>query len=235
MIEIIPAIDLMNGRCVRLSQGDFGRKTTYGDDPAVVAKSFEEQGCRRLHMVDLDGARRGAIANLDVLERVAAATDLKIDFGGGIKNRSDIRSVFDAGAAIATVGSVAVKEPGTFFDWIGDFGGERILLGADVRGRKLAINGWLTETDVDVVDFLKNCVERGAKGAFVTDIERDGLLGGPATGLYREILAGIPELDLIASGGVASKKDLEDLEAIGCRAAIVGKALYEGRGLNELR
>ncbi len=228
MIEIIPAIDLIDGRCVRLAQGDFDRKTVYSDDPVETARSFESQGFGRLHIVDLDGAKRGRIANLAVLERIAAATGSIIDFGGGIKTDEDIQSVFDAGAAMAAVGSVAVKAPATFFGWIEKFGAERMLLGADVRGRNLAIHGWQTETEIEVIDFLKICVGRGVVKAFVTDIAKDGLLAGPSVQLYREINEALPELELIASGGVSSRADLDLLAAAGCRAAIVGKALYEG-------
>ncbi len=227
-MEIIPAIDLIDGRCVRLSQGDFDRKTIYSDDPVEVALSFEANGFERLHMVDLDGAKRGRLANLAVLERVADATNLMIDFGGGIKTDADVQSVFDAGAAIAAVGSVAVKSPELFGGWLERFGGERILLGADVRGRNLAINGWQTETEIEVIGFLRSWVGRGAKMAFVTDIAKDGLLQGPSVKLYGEIIEAIPKLELIASGGVSSNADLKALEAIGCRSAIVGKALYEG-------
>lgn len=229
MIEVIPAIDLIEGRCVRLAQGDFERRTVYSDDPVETALGFEAQGYRRLHVVDLDGAKRGRITNLAVLERIAAATGLIIDFGGGIKTPADLRRVFDSGAAMAAVGSVAVRETETFFDWIELFGGDRILLGADVRGRKLSIDGWMTETAIDVLAFLRTCAERGVRSAFVTDVARDGMLAGPSLGLYSEILEAVPGIELIASGGVSSTADLEALDAVGCRAAIVGKAIYEGK------
>lgn len=229
MIEVIPAIDLIDGSCVRLAQGDFDRRTVYSDDPVETAIGFEASGYRRLHVVDLDGAKLGRIANLAVLERIASATDLVIDFGGGIKTAADLRRVFDAGAALAAVGSVAVREPEAFFGWIEEFGGDRILLGADVRGRNLSIDGWLTETTIDVVGFLRAGVARGVRSAFVTDVARDGMLAGPSVGLYQEILEAVPEIGLIASGGVSSTADLEALDAVGCRAAIVGKALYEGK------
>ena len=229
MIEVIPAINLIEGRCVRLAQGDFERRTVYSDDPVETALGFEAQGYRRLHVVDLDGAKRGRITNLAVLERIAAATGLIIDFGGGIKTPADLRRVFDSGAAMAAVGSVAVRETETFFDWIELFGGDRILLGADVRGRKLSIDGWMTETAIDVLAFLRTCAERGVRSAFVTDVARDGMLAGPSLGLYREIIEAVPQIELIASGGVSSTADLEALDAVGCRAAIVGKAIYEGK------
>lgn len=229
MIEVIPAIDLIEGRCVRLAQGDFERRTVYSDDPVETALGFEAQGYRRLHVVDLDGAKRGRITNLAVLERIASATGLIIDFGGGIKTAADLRSVFDSGAAMAAVGSVAVRETETFFDWIELFGGDRVLLGADVRGRNLSIDGWLTETAIDVLAFLRTCAERGVRSAFVTDVARDGMLAGPSLELYREIIEAVPQIELIASGGVSSTADLEALDAVGCRAAIVGKAIYEGK------
>lgn len=229
MIEIIPAIDLIDGRCVRLEQGDFAKSKVYSDDPVETARRFEAAGFRRLHVVDLDGARRGAVTNIRVLERIANATSLTIDFGGGIKTAADVAMVLGAGAAIATVGSVAARDPDLFFGWIGEFGSERLLLGADVRGRKLAIDGWQTETAIDVVDFLKRCAENGVTSAFVTDVARDGLLAGPSVDLYRELIDAVPSIALIASGGVASTDDLVALETAGCRAAIVGKALYENR------
>jgi phosphoribosylformimino-5-aminoimidazole carboxamide ribotide isomerase len=228
-MEIIPAIDIIDGRCVRLAEGDFARRTTYSGDPADIARAFEDAGCRRLHLVDLDGAKLGRITNLAVLERVARATSLKIDFGGGIKRADDIRTVFGAGAAVAAIGSVAVRDPELFFEWIAEFGGERVLLGADVRGRNLAIDGWQTATETEVVPFLRNAFAHGVRSAFVTDIARDGMLAGPAAELYREIIDAVPGLELIASGGVASEADLVRLASVGCRAAILGKALYEGR------
>lgn len=229
MIEIIPAIDLIGGRCVRLEQGDFAKKTVYGDDPVAVAKAFESAGVRRLHLVDLDGARSGKPVNLEVLRRIATETDLCVDFGGGIKTDSDLEAVFDAGARIATVGSIAVTVPDRFERWLGKYGASRFLLGADVRGRRVVIDGWRTVTDHAITDFLTIWQGRGIESAFVTDVERDGMLDGPATELYRTIAASVPELELIASGGVASSADLVALESAGCSAAIIGKALYESR------
>lgn len=228
MIEIIPAIDVIDGKCVRLTHGDFARKTVYSDDPLEIAKRFESIGSKRLHMVDLDGARSGKPANLAVLENVAAATMLRIDFGGGIKTDPDLQSVFAAGAAIANVGSVAVNETEAFAKWLSEFG-ERILLGADCRGEKVVVNGWQDETELSIIDFLKQIYERGVRKAFVTDIGRDGALAGPSIELYARIRAEIPELELIASGGVSSIEDVERLDEIGCSGVIVGKAIYENR------
>lgn len=229
MIEIIPAIDLMDGKCVRLTQGDFAQKQVYAEDPVETAKSFESAGVRRLHIVDLDGARSGKPANTSVLERIARATKLTIDFGGGIKTDEDVRTVLDAGAAIVNIGSVAVKEPERFFGWLSEFGSGRILLGADSMDRKVAINGWQTKTEIELIPFLQNYVTRGGGSAFVTDIARDGVMAGPATELYAEILAIMPDLRLIASGGVSSMDDIYELDRVGCSGVIVGKAIYEGR------
>ena len=229
MIEIIPALDLIAGKAVRLRQGDFAQKTVYSDDPLKVARQFADAGLRRLHLVDLDGAREGKPANLNVLEQIAANTDLTIDFGGGVKTRADAASVFNAGAKILTIGSIAVKEPQTFAAWLNEFGGERILLGADVKDGKIAINGWQTTTDIELIPFLHQGFEKGARQAFCTDVSRDGLLEGAATALYQQIHHELPDLYLIASGGVSHTSDFDALEKAGCRAVIVGKAIYEGK------
>ena len=229
MIEIIPAIDLIDGKCVRLVQGDFAQKKIYSENPLDVAKMFENAGLARLHMVDLDGAKSGSPANLKVLEKIAANTNLTIDFGGGIKTDEDIEAVFDAGAKIVGIGSVAVKEPEKFFAWLERYGGERILLGADVNGKNLAINGWQTATDIEIMPFLREYFARGVTQAFVTDISKDGLLEGSSNLLYAEILRALPRLKLIASGGVSKIEDIRELEKIGCAGVIVGKAIYEGR------
>ena len=229
MIEIIPAIDLIDGKCVRLTRGDFSRKTTYSDDPLATAKTFESAGLKRLHMVDLDGARTGKPRNLGVLEKVAAETALKIDFGGGVRSEADLRGVFDAGAAIANIGSVAVQAPDLFRSWITKFGGDRILLGADIRDGMIAVNGWQTKTRNPIVDQLERFVRDGVSNVFVTDIDRDGSLSGPATELYKKILAAVPGVNLIASGGVSTRGDIVELDRIGCHGVIVGKAIYEGR------
>ncbi len=227
MIEIIPAMDLIGGRCVRLTQGDFSRKTVYDDEPLETAKRFEAAGLRRLHMVDLDGARTGAPANLHILKRVAGGTSLKIDFSGGIKTESDVAAVFNAGAEIATIGSVAAKQPDLFLLWLEKFGAEKVLLGADSRDGKVATDGWQTATSIPILAYLRNFAERGVTNAFVTDIASDGAMKGPSFKLYRQITAAIQEIDLIASGGVTSINDIEELERIGCSGVIVGKALYE--------
>jgi phosphoribosylformimino-5-aminoimidazole carboxamide ribotide isomerase len=229
MIEIIPAIDLIDGRCVRLRQGDFAQQKVYRENPLEVAREFENAGLKRLHVVDLDGAKKGKLTNLKVLEEIAGKTKLAVDFGGGIKTAEDIRSVFDAGAAMAGVGSVAVKNQAEFFSWLDRYGGDKILLGADVKDEKLAINGWQTATEIEILPFLSEYSAAGVTQTFVTDISRDGLLAGSSPELYRKILAAVPGIKLIASGGVASLGDIAELEAIGCDGVIVGKAIYEGR------
>ena len=229
MIEIIPAIDLIEGKCVRLAQGDFAQKTVYAENPLEVAKQFEAVGVRRLHVVDLDGAKTGKIVNLPVLETIANNTNLTIDFGGGVKTIADAHAVFDAGAAILTVGSLAVKQPELLTEWLAKFGGDKILLGTDAKNGKIAINGWQTATELELIPFLKSWTEKGATQVFCTDISRDGLLQGAAIDLYREIKTALPDLILIASGGVSDLSDLEALENAGCWGAIVGKAIYENR------
>ena len=233
MIEIIPAMDIIDGRCVRLTNGDFTRKTEYATDPVEVAKRFEAAGLNRLHIVDLDGARSGAPQNLNVLDRVANGTALKIDFGGGLRSRRDVDSAFAAGASIANIGSVAAQQPDEFLTWAEHYGAERLLVGADARGGKIAIDGWQTQTAVDVVEFLRRLASREV---FVTDISLDGAMAGPSVELYREIRNACPDLNLIASGGVRSINDIDGLERIGCSGVIIGKALYEGNiELDELR
>lgn len=229
MFEIIPAIDLIGGNCVRLTQGTFESKKIYPENPLEAAKRFEDAGLFRLHLVDLDGAKNGRVMNLKILERIAAETNLKIDYGGGIKTDGDIESVFAAGAAMVSVGSSAVREPERFFEWLTRFGGDKLLLGADVRGENIAIDGWQSETHLNVFEFLENYYARGISQIFCTDIARDGLLSGAATDLYRRILSRLPDLKLIASGGVASLENIRELESIGCSGAIVGKAFFEGK------
>ncbi|MEO6590098.1 MAG: 1-(5-phosphoribosyl)-5-[(5-phosphoribosylamino)methylideneamino]imidazole-4-carboxamide isomerase [Pyrinomonadaceae bacterium] len=229
MIEIIPAIDLIEGKCVRLAQGDFSRKKIYSENPLETAKQFEAVGLDRLHIVDLDGAKNGKVANLKVLEMIAANTNLTIDFGGGIKTAEDVKSVFSAGAKMAGIGSVAVKNTELFFAWLEKYGSEKILLGADVRNEKLAINGWQTKTEIEILPFLKDYFAKGVAQTFVTDISKDGLLEGSANELYSKILTEIPALKLIASGGVSRIEDIDELEKTGCAGVIVGKAIYEGK------
>lgn len=229
MIEIIPAIDLIDGKCVRLSQGDFSQKKIYRENPLETAQEFENAGLKRLHIVDLDGAKNGRVTNLKVLETIAENTNLTIDFGGGIKTDEDIQSVFDAGAQMASIGSVAVKNAEKFFAWLEKYGGEKILLGADVKGEKLAINGWQTETEIEIIPFLREYAAKGVTQTFVTDISKDGLLQGSSNELYAKILREIPAVKLIASGGVSKIEDVDELEKIGCSGVIIGKAIYEGR------
>ncbi len=229
MIEIIPAIDLIDGKCVRLSQGDFSQKKIYNENPLEVAKELEQFSIKRLHLVDLDGAKNGKVTNLKILEMIAENTDLSIDFGGGIKTDEDIQSVFEAGADFASIGSIAVKDPSKFFSWLTKYGSEKILLGADVRDKKLAINGWLTDTEFEIIPFLKEYFENGVNQVFCTDISKDGLLEGSSNDLYQEILTDLPKLRLIASGGVSKIEDVYELDKIGCSGVIIGKAIYEGK------
>jgi phosphoribosylformimino-5-aminoimidazole carboxamide ribotide isomerase len=229
MIEIIPAIDLIEGKCVRLSQGNFAQKKIYNENPLEVAKEFESFGIKRLHLVDLDGAKNGRVTNLKTLEMIAENTNLKIDFGGGIKTDEDIISIFNAGAFWASIGSIAVKNAEKFFSWLEKFGSDKILLGADVRDKKLAINGWLTDTDIEIFQFLESYFAKGVNQVFCTDISKDGVLQGSSNELYAQILAGLPKLKLIASGGVSKIEDIYELEKIGCSGVIIGKAIYEGR------
>jgi phosphoribosylformimino-5-aminoimidazole carboxamide ribotide isomerase len=228
-MQIIPAIDLIDGKCVRLSQGDYAQKKIYNKNPLEVARQFEDAGLVRLHLVDLDGAKAGRLVNLQVLEVIATHTSLTIDFGGGIKTDQDMECVFQSGAAIATVGSIAVKQPEIFFGWLERYGGEKILLGADVKGEKIAIHGWTEQTELSVFDFLEGNISKGLKQAFCTDISKDGLLQGPSITLYERMIARFPVLHFIASGGVSSMDDLIRLKEIGCQGAIIGKAFYEGR------
>ena len=235
-MEIIPAIDIIEGKCVRLTQGDYAQKTVYNENPLEVALEFQDAGLKRLHLVDLDGAKAGAVKNWKVLETIAGKTGMVIDFGGGIKTEKDVDIVLNSGAALATVGSIAVKNKDLLLQWMKQFGAEKFLLGADVKEGKIAISGWLEETDIEVVEFIRGYKEEGIQQVFCTDVSKDGLLQGPSTELYQEILDTFPGLHFIASGGVSTLKDLEDLQQIGCAGAIVGKAIYEGRiTLQELK
>ena len=226
---IIPAIDLIGGKCVRLSQGDYSSKKEYHDDPLEMAKRFEGVGIRRLHLVDLDGAKAKKIVNADVLQRICSGTSLQVDFGGGIQSDEEIEKAFTLGARQVTGGSIAVKNPVLFQAWIAKYGSGKIILGADAKNKKIAVGGWEETTSVDLIPFIKDYVTKGISYVICTDVAKDGLLQGPSTELYQEILQEIPGLKLIASGGVSSVKDLEDLEKIGVYGAIVGKAYYEGR------
>jgi phosphoribosylformimino-5-aminoimidazole carboxamide ribotide isomerase len=234
-MHIIPAIDLIGGKCVRLSQGDYSTKKEYHDDPVEMAKRFEGAGITRLHLVDLDGAKAKKIVNASVLEGICSQTSLTVDFGGGIQANEEIEKAFQLGASQVTGGSIAIKDSALFQEWIRKYGSERIILGADAKDRKIAVGGWEETTSEDLIPFVKNYVSKGISYVICTDVAKDGLLQGPSTELYQEILQEIPELKLIASGGVSSMKDLEELEKIGVYGAIVGKAYYEGRvSLEEL-
>ncbi|MDR1779701.1 MAG: 1-(5-phosphoribosyl)-5-[(5-phosphoribosylamino)methylideneamino]imidazole-4-carboxamide isomerase [Tannerella sp.] len=236
MIEIIPAIDLIDGKCVRLTQGDYDTKKIYSEDPLEVARSFEDNGIRRLHVVDLDGAREGRIVNYRVLERLAVRTSLVIDFGGGLKNDSDIKTAFECGAQMVTGGSIAVREPEKFADWLKRYGNEKIILGADAKNGKIAVGGWQETTDEALLPFIETYFQKGIRKVICTEISRDGMLQGADIELYKEILSALPEIYLIASGGVSSLADIERLEAAGVPAVIFGKAIYEGRiRLKDLR
>jgi phosphoribosylformimino-5-aminoimidazole carboxamide ribotide isomerase len=228
-MQIIPAIDLIDGKCVRLTQGDYQQKTEYHNDPVEVAKSFSDVGVTRLHVVDLDGAKAGAVQQLRVLERIAAQTNLQIDFGGGVKQEQDVASVRNAGATWVTVGSVAAKEPAKFEQWITQWGASQFMLGADVKEERITVGGWLENTELYVYDFIQSYWDRGVQEIFCTDVSKDGKLEGPSLALYQRIKNQIPALPLIASGGVSQVADLYALQEIGCGAVIVGKAIYEGR------
>ncbi len=228
-IELIPAIDLINGQCVRLTKGDYSQKKIYNDNPAEVAKEFEKLGFKRLHVVDLDGAKSKHIVNDAVLKAITDATDLVVDFGGGIKTEEDIEKAFQAGAAMVTVGSIAVTKPELFLEWLDKYGADRLILGADVRNGKISINGWKEDSAEDLLPFLKQYVDKGVKNVLCTEISKDGTLQGPAIDLYKQIMAEYPQLHLIASGGVSCNQDIEELEAAGIPAVVFGKAFYEGK------
>ena len=234
-MQIIPAIDLIDGKCVRLTEGNYAQKKIYNEDPLEVAKAFEGVGLMRLHLVDLDGAKAGEVVNWKVLEKIANQTALQIDFGGGIKKETTLKTVFDTGASYATIGSLAVNNRMVFEEWIDRFGADVFMLGADVYKEKIAIAGWIEKTNMDVYEFMESYINKGIGQFFCTDIEKDGKLAGPSTALYQKIIKQFPELHLIASGGVSNIEDLKRLRAIGCSGAIVGKAIYENRiTLNEL-
>ena len=227
-IELIPAIDIISGQCVRLTKGDYDQKTVYGK-PLDMAKEFEQIGFERLHVVDLDGAKTRHIVNDKVLSEITAATKLTVDFGGGIKTHQDIEAAFNAGAKMVTIGSIAVTEPKLFTWWLQKYGPDRVILGADVRNGKISINGWKEDSEEDLLPFLKKYVDAGVKNVLCTEISKDGTLAGPAIDLYREVLNAYPELHLIASGGVSSIDDIKALDKAGIPAVVFGKAIYEGR------
>ncbi|MEO7046997.1 MAG: 1-(5-phosphoribosyl)-5-[(5-phosphoribosylamino)methylideneamino]imidazole-4-carboxamide isomerase [Ferruginibacter sp.] len=226
-MKIIPAIDIINGKCVRLTHGDFAQQKIYNDDPVIVAKSFEDAGIQRLHLVDLNGAKAGAIQNIKVLENIISATNLQVDFGGGIKTETDLNAVFNAGAKFATIGSLAVKQPELLAEWIIKYGADQFFIGADVLDEKIKISGWLEDGDINIFSFLKNMIEMGVVHFFCTDIKKDGAMQGPSVELYKKIIEKFPGIQLTASGGVTTLQDLNELETIGCSGAIVGKAIYE--------
>ena len=234
-MELIPAIDLIEGKCVRLTQGDYSTRKVYNEDPLEIALQFEDVGVGRLHVVDLDGAKAGKIVNYKVLERLASRTRLTIDFGGGLKSDEDLRIAFDSGAQMVTGGSIAVKNPARFLSWLGQYGGERIILGADAKDKKIAVSGWEEGTDLQLIPFVKDYQAKGVQKIICTDISRDGMLQGPAIDLYKEIKEEVEGLYIIASGGVSSMRDIERLDEAGIPAVIFGKAIYEGRiQMNEI-
>ncbi|SFE67394.1 1-(5-phosphoribosyl)-5-[(5-phosphoribosylamino)methylideneamino]imidazole-4-carboxamide isomerase [Thermoflexibacter ruber] len=235
-MDIIPAIDIINGKCVRLSQGDFNQQKQYNENPLEVAQQFESAGLRRLHLVDLDGARQKKIVNHKVLENIAKNTKLKIDFGGGVQSDDDIKLAFDSGAAQVTGGSIAIRQPALFEKWLQLYGAERIILGADVKEDKIAISGWQETSDITVTSFIKGYLQKGVKYVICTDVSKDGMLAGTSIELYKHLRQNLPHASLIASGGVSNLQDLIDLKNIGMKGAIVGKALYENKiNLEELK
>lgn len=229
MIELIPAIDIIQGQCVRLTKGDYNQTKVYSTNPVDVAREFERLGFKRLHVVDLDGAKSRHIVNEEVLRSITTNTNLVVDFGGGIKTQEDIEKAFDAGASMVTVGSIAVTEPELFYEWLDKYGAHRMILGADVRNGKISINGWKEDSEMDLLPFLKGFIDKGVRNVLCTEISKDGTLQGPAIELYKEVMAAYPDLHLIASGGVSSTEDIFELERAGIPAVVFGKAFYEGK------
>ena len=232
---LVPAIDIINGQCVRLTKGDYDTKKVYSDSPLEVAKAFEGAGLTHLHMVDLDGARAKHIVNTKVLEAIATKTTLTVDFGGGIKSAVDLQTAFDYGAAQVTLGSIAVDAPELVLEWLQQFGVDKLILGADAKDKRIATHGWEKDSGIDVLDFVKDYTAKGFRHILCTDVAKDGMLAGPSLELYYELLEKVKKISLIASGGVSSMDDLYQLEELGCTAAIIGKAIYEGKiSLKEL-
>ena len=235
-MQIIPAIDIIDGKFVRLTEGDYAQKTIYNENPLEVAKAFEDAGIKRLHLVDLDGAKAGVVKNWKVLESIALHTKLVIDFGGGIKTDEDVALVFERGASLATIGSIGVANPELFLNWVSTYGAHAFFLGADVKDNLIAVNGWMKTSNISINDFISGYLDKGITNIFCTDVTKDGRLEGPSTVLYQSLLTMFPNLKLVASGGVSSLQDLEVLDRIGCAGAIVGKAIYENRiSLKELQ
>jgi phosphoribosylformimino-5-aminoimidazole carboxamide ribotide isomerase len=233
-MRIIVAIDIIGGKCVRLTRGDFSTKKIYNVDPLEIALKIEANGINYLHLVDLEGAKNKKVENIKVLEKIAWKTKLKIDFGGGLRSYEDLITVFNAGARQATAGSIAVTDPHLFMEWLAKLGQEKLILGADCIDRKVSTGGWLENSDKEIISFISEYKSRGVKYAICTDIKKDGMLQGPSTTLYKEILEAV-KINLIASGGISSVKDIEDVRKAGCEGVIIGKAVYEGKiGLNEL-
>lgn len=228
-MRIIPAIDIINGECVRLSKGDYNKKTIYSKNVLDVAKNFEDNGIQFLHLVDLDGAKQNRIINYKILEKISSQTNLIIDFGGGLKSEEDIKIAFESGAKQVTLGSIAVKNSELFLKSLEKYGSEKIILGADAKKEKIAVSGWLEESEMNIYDFIKEKTEDGIQYVISTDIDKDGMLEGPSFDLYEKIIAENPNIKLIASGGITSTNDLVQLNSIGCEGAIIGKALYENR------
>ena len=227
-MRIIVALDIIGGKCVRLTRGDFSTKKIYNEDPLEVARQIEESGLEYLHIVDLDGARNKKIENLSIVERIAGMTNLKIDFGGGIRSEEDLKMVFNAGARQVTAGSIAVTNPELFLSWLSEFGPDKLILGADHKNGKVSTAGWLENSDRDLISFLSDYKDKGVKYTICTDIDRDGMLNGPSVDLYKEILHEV-KINLIASGGISSIEDIERVREAGCEGVIIGKAFYEGR------
>ena len=228
-MEIIPAIDIIDGKCVRLTHGDYNQKKVYNENPLEVAKEFEDAGISRLHLVDLDGAKAGAVKNWKVLETIAGKTSLVIDFGGGVKAEKDVHIVLDSGAAFVTVGSIAVKDESLFTSWLNTIGAGKFLLGADVRDEKITVSGWLEQTTIWIYDFIESYMGKGITQVFCTDVSKDGAMEGPSLALYKNILEKFPGLHFIASGGVSNMEDVYALQEAGCSGVIIGKAIYEGK------
>jgi phosphoribosylformimino-5-aminoimidazole carboxamide ribotide isomerase len=228
MIEIIPAIDIIDGKCVRLTKGDFNQKKIYSNNPVEVAKQFEDAGIQRLHLVDLDGAKTGTIKNLSILEKIAYQTRLKIDFGGGVKTEKDVTSILNVGATFVTIGSLAVKNPTLLAAWVKQFGAYKFIIGADTLNGLIQINGWQKSTAINIFDFIAELLALGITQVFCTDITKDGMQEGPSFELYKQIKTKNPSMNLIASGGVTTVNDIEELVNVGCSGVIIGKAIYEG-------